>query len=132
MNELVVANRATEWLRSTRKKNCYLRPSFTAKRANRVFRKAFVATAHRPLLIAFCILRDGTEYRELGDNYFDQLHPERTRTRLVRRLERIGLDVSLSPRTEQSIPRPEPSSASPKRGRPCKCFERAIPCKHGI
>jgi len=31
MNELLVANRATEWLRSTRKKNCYLRAFFYRK-----------------------------------------------------------------------------------------------------
>jgi hypothetical protein len=30
----------------------------------------FVATAHRLLIIAFCVLRDGGDYRELGDNYF--------------------------------------------------------------
>jgi transposase len=135
------SRKGNRWLRralcdaawaATRKKNCYLRAFFYRKAGKQGIRKAIVATAHRLLLIAFCILRDGTQYRELGDNYFDQLHPERTRNRLVRRLERMGLEVSLSPRTEQSIPRPEPSANSRKRGRPCKCIERAIPCKHGI
>jgi hypothetical protein len=115
---------------ATRKKNCYLRAFFYRKAGKQGIRKAIVATAHRLLLIAFCILRDGTQYRELGDNYFDQLHPERTRNRLVRRLERMGLQVSLTPRSEQPSLSVRPTPQLRKRGRPCKCLERAIPCKH--
>ena len=113
---------------ATRKKNSYLAAFFYRKAGKHGLRKAIVATAHRLLIIAFCILRDGTEYRELGDNYFDRLHPERTRNRLVRRLQRLGLDVFLQPRNESQIP-PSPPTIR-KRGRPCKCTERAIPCKH--
>jgi hypothetical protein len=41
------------------------------------------------LLIAFYILRDGTVCHEEGGNYFDQLNPERTKRKLMARLERI-------------------------------------------
>jgi len=120
---------------ATRKKNCYLRAYFFRKSGKHGIRKAIVATAHRLLLIAFCILRDGTEYRELGDNYFDKLHPERTRNRLVRRLEKMGLEVFLKPRADQADSPPATPTTPPgtikKRGRPCKCAERATPCKHG-
>src|SRR5580692_1558362 len=85
---------------ATRKRNSYLAAFFYRKAGKHGLRKAIVATAHRLLIIAFCILRDGGEYRELGDNYFDRLHPERTRNRLVRRLQRLGLDVFLQPRVE--------------------------------
>jgi hypothetical protein len=44
------------------------------------FRKAIVATEHRLFVIAFCILRDRTVYRERGGDYFDLLRPERTAT----------------------------------------------------
>lgn len=111
---------------ATRKKNCYLAAFFYRKAGKHGIRKAIVATAHRLLVIAFCILRDGTEYREVGGDYFDRLHPERTRNRLVRRLQRLGLDVILQPKTDT----PEPPITQPRRGRPCKCSERAIPCKH--
>jgi transposase len=114
---------------ATRKNNCYLAAFFYRKAGKHGIRKAIVATAHRLLLIAFCVLRDGTEYQELGDSYFDRLHPERTRNRLVRRLQRLGLDVILQPRAAS----PDPPQLPPiigKRGRPCKCAERAIPCKH--
>jgi hypothetical protein len=49
-------------------------------------------------VIAYHILLDGSEYRELGGTYYDQLHPERTRNRLVRRLERMGLEVHVTPK----------------------------------
>lgn len=112
---------------ASRRKNCYLAAFFYRKAGKHGIRKAIVATAHRLLIIAFCMLRDGTEYIELGGNYFDRLHPDRTRNRLVRRLQRLGLDVILQPRKESELPSPP---ASKKRGRPCKCSERAIPCKH--
>jgi transposase len=114
---------------ATRKKNSYLAAFFYRKAGKHGIRKAIVATAHRLLTIAFCMLRDHTDYRELGDNYFDRMHPERTRNRLVRRLQRLGLQVSLQPATHL----PETIDSSPvvkKRGRPCKCAERLIPCKH--
>ena len=48
-------------------------------------------------MIAYSILKTGTVYQELGGDYFDQLHPDRTARRLVRRLERLGLQVTLAP-----------------------------------
>ena len=99
---------------------------FYRKAGKHGIRKAIVATAQRLLIIAFCVLRDGSQYRELGDDYFDRLHPERTRNRLVRRLQRLGLDVFLHPAT----PLTTPALPVKKRGRPCKCAQRAIPCKH--
>jgi len=113
---------------ATRKKNCYLAAFFYRKAGKHGIRKAIVATAHHLLLIAFCMLRDGTPYREMGGDYFDQLHPQRTRNRLVRRLQRLGLDVILQPRPDQ--PAVSPSAPTRKRGRPCKCAERGSPCIH--
>ena len=48
---------------------------------------------------AWAVLRDETQYLERGGEYFDQLHPERARNRLLKRLERLAWDVSLIPRT---------------------------------
>lgn len=61
-------------------------------------KKAAVAVAHRILTVAYCMIRDGSRYREQGADYFDRLHPERTRNRLVQRLDRLGFDVSLTPK----------------------------------
>jgi len=115
---------------ATRKKNCFLAAFFYRKAGKHGIRKAIVALAHRILIIAFCMLRDGTTYQEAGGDYFDRLNPDRTRTRLVRRLQRLGLDVILKPRIDSQEPAAGPPQR-PRRGRPCKCFERAIPCIHG-
>ena len=40
----------------------------------------------------------GTTYRELGADYFDRLNSERLKRNLVRRLEGLGLDVTLKPK----------------------------------
>jgi transposase len=114
---------------ATRQKNCYLAAFFYRKAGKHGIRKAIVATAHRILVIAFCMLRDQTNYREVGGDYFDQINPARTRDRLVRRLQRLGLNVVLQPRTEQTAVTVSPGSRK-KRGRPCKCAERLIPCIH--
>jgi len=122
---------------ATRQKNCYLAAFFYRNAGKHGIRKAIVATAHRLLVIAFCMLRDGTEYREIGGDYFDQLHPERTRNRLVRRLQRLGHDVVLQPKSDaqpSSAERSSPALDQPvsrrRRGRPCLCAQRNIPCIH--
>ena len=61
-------------------------------------KKAAVAVAHRLLTVAYCMIRDGSVYREQGADYFDRLQPDRTRNNLVRRLERLGFAVQLSAR----------------------------------
>jgi hypothetical protein len=77
------------------------------------------------------IIRDNTDYREYGGDYYDRRQPERTVKRLTQRSARIGYDVVLTPRTEaaMTVNPPEPSDCR-KRGRPCKCAERGITCLH--
>ena len=89
---------------ASRKKSSYLTALFFRQAARHGRKKAAVATAHQILMIAYHILRDGTVYRELGGNYFDTLHPERTQKRLVARLERLGFQVSVRPRSADSNP----------------------------
>jgi transposase len=115
---------------ASRKKDCYLAAFFYRHAAKQGVRKAIVSLAHRILVIAFCLLRDGAEYREAGGDYFDQLNPVRTRNRLIRRLHRLGVEVTLTPRPDlPPVPPPTPSIHR-KRGRPCKCAERLIHCIH--
>ena len=82
---------------SSRCKKGYLRALFYRIKARRGWSKAVVAVGHKILVIAFHMLRSGTPYRDLGDDYFDRLNPVRTTRRLVQRLERLGLRVELSP-----------------------------------
>jgi hypothetical protein len=141
---------------ASRKKDCFLNAFFQRHKANSGVQKAIVATAHRLLVIAYCILRDGTTYQERGGDFYDQLNAARTRQRLVERLRRTVVQVTISSLASspvppalasQTLPEAPPTqqlassegdqptaTASPvakrKRGRPCKCAERQIPCIH--
>lgn len=87
----------TAWVISHTKDN-YLTALFYRLAGRIGIKKATLAVAHQVLRIVFHIIRDGAVYRELGGNYFDRLHPERTTKRLVRRLEQLGHQVSLQPK----------------------------------
>jgi transposase len=56
-----------------------------------------IAVAHALLVIMFHMLKRGTNYQELGPDYFDRLNPTRLTRSLVRRLERLGHTVILQP-----------------------------------
>jgi transposase len=71
-------------------------------------KKAAIAVAHRILNLAYCMIRDGSTYREQGADYFDRLHPERTKKRLLARLQQLGFDVELRPR---SVSKAEPETS---------------------
>jgi transposase len=72
--------------RITRKRTFLTAVFFRVSRRAGV-KKAAVAVAHRIIVIAYCMIRDGSPYREQGGDYFDRLHPERTQNQLRRRLE---------------------------------------------
>jgi transposase len=61
-------------------------------------KKAAVAVAHRILIVIYSLILSGSAYREQGVDYFDRLHPDRTRNRLMARLERLGFVVRLEPK----------------------------------
>jgi transposase len=78
-------------------KQGYLRAFFHRVKARRGWGKAVFAVAHKILVFAYNILKTGAPYQDLGSDYFDRLHPERTAKRLLQRLERLGLNVVVTP-----------------------------------
>ncbi len=171
------------------KKDCFLTALFLRIASRRGVTRAAMAVAHRVLVIAYYVIRDGSEYHELGGDHYDRKNPERTARRLTQRLEHIGYQVTLTPatratlapaskpirngttrwgkpshqggRTQLRIPGPiampevcgkcaarnmpcihdpsERKSATVRAtqtpgkrppGRPCKCVERGLVCKH--
>ena len=78
-------------------KEGYLRAFFYRVKARRGWGRTIVAVGHKILVIAYCILKTGHPYTELGGDYFDQLHPERVAQRLVHRLQQLGLNVIVAP-----------------------------------
>jgi transposase len=59
--------------------------------------RAMLAVAHSLLVSIYYMLRDQVPYRELGPDYFDQLHTQRLERPYVRRLEALGFQVALTP-----------------------------------
>lgn len=58
-------------------------------------KKALVAVAHSLLVIVYHVLDRRAEYRELGGDYFDRRQHQTQQQRLIKRLERMGLRVTV-------------------------------------
>ena len=82
---------------ASRTKENYLTAQFRRLAARRGKKRAAIAVAHSILVIAYHMLRNGTEYRELGGDYFDNRNKEHLQRNLVKRLEGLGLTVKLEP-----------------------------------
>jgi transposase len=97
-----------------RKKDCYLTALFRRVSVKGGRKKAALAVAHRMLIIAWHIIRDGTVYEELGGNHYDRLHPDRSARRLIKRLEQIGFQVTVTKALPESAPTADPAVPVPK------------------
>ncbi|MEW5961063.1 MAG: IS110 family transposase [Chloroflexota bacterium] len=82
---------------AARTKDTYLSAQYH-RLARRIGRnKAIMAVAHSILVIAYHLIQRQEPYRELGGDYFDKRRPAATAKHLVKRLEKLGYQVSLQP-----------------------------------
>jgi transposase len=127
-------------------KNTYLSAFYRRMQVRKGPQKAVLALAHHMITVVFNVLSRGEEYVELGGNYFDQQNKPKVVSRMVARLKKLGYEVTLSPLAAEetvedamvelvasSVETATEAMPVPKRkrGRPCKCIERGIICKHG-
>lgn len=98
--------RGGRWLKTTlvqaawaavRVKGSYLQAQFHRLRSRRGAKKAIMAVAASMLTAIWYMLRNGTEWRELGAAYFDRADAKKSATRLIRRLQQIGYAVQITP-----------------------------------
>jgi transposase len=98
--------KGSPWLRSalveaahaaSRCKDCYLSAQYQRLAIRRGGKKATIAVGHSLLVIVYHVLAEGKEYQELGGNYFDEWDRLAVQKRLVRRLEKLGYEVTLAP-----------------------------------
>lgn len=83
---------------ASRSKDSYLGAQYRRLVARRGKKRALLAVAHSMLVIIYHLLKEDLEYHELGADYFDRLAPERLQRHLVKRLEKLGYQVVLTPR----------------------------------
>jgi transposase len=67
-------------------------------------KRAIVDVGHTILVIVFHMLKKQPPYRDLGADYFDRRNAEQLKRSLVRRLERLGVQVSIV----STAPAPQP------------------------
>jgi transposase len=80
---------------TTLKKNCYLSSQYFRLHKRLGRKKALVAVAHSLLVIIFHVLQRDQTYTELGGDYFDRHHVEQQREYYLRRLQMLGLKVTV-------------------------------------
>jgi transposase len=83
-------------------KNAYLSAQYHRLAFRRGKKRAAVALAHTLLIIVYHLLAQEEKYQDLGGTYFDELDREKKEQRLVRQLEKLGFEVSLTPAVSQA------------------------------
>jgi len=58
--------------------------------------RAAVAIGHKILVAAYRMLATGSDYKDLGEGYLDQLNSHRTVGNMVRRIREMGYDIQIS------------------------------------
>ena len=101
--------KGSKWLRATltesalaaaRTKNSYLAAQYQRLRGRRGHSKAVMAVSHSILTAAWHMLQTGELYNDLGSDYFTRQNPDRLTRRLIRQLEALGHQVTLTPNNE--------------------------------
>jgi transposase len=94
------------WLKTTliqcawaasRAKGSYLQAQYLRIRSRRGAKKAVGAVAASILTTAYHMLKNGTLYKDLGANHFDNRDKGKQALRLVNRLQNLGFAVQISP-----------------------------------
>ena len=97
--------RANPWLKSAlveaawasvRTRDTYLSAQYRRIAARRGKKRAIIAVAHSILVIIYHMLRDGTRHSDLGGQYFEERNHQAIVRYTVRRLNRLGYDVTLA------------------------------------
>lgn len=82
---------------ASRAKDTYLKDKYWRLRARRGPGRAALAIAHRILVAAYHMLANAADYRDLGAGHLDKISAKALKNGLVKRLERLGYQVTLQP-----------------------------------
>ena len=103
--------KGNRWLRSAlsqsawsaaRKKNSYFQAQYRRLAGRRGKKRAIVAVAHSLLTIIYHMLKNGSDYRELGCDYLDKLNAHRLLPHLLKRIKDMGYQVTLQEAAQEA------------------------------
>jgi len=80
---------------ATHTKQTYLAAQYRRLVKPKGKKRALVAVGHSLLIIAYHLLARRASYQELGGDYFERRNVEVQRTRLIRKLEALGVKVTI-------------------------------------
>ena len=95
--------KGSKWLRTTlveaaraatHTKNTYLSSQYHRLVKRRGDKKAIVAVAHSILVITYHLIKNKTEYQDLGADFFDHRNSEKLARRYLYGLQSLGYDTS--------------------------------------
>jgi transposase len=81
---------------ASRAKGTFLKEKFFRLKARRGHLRAAVAIGHKILTAAYMMLSKGVDYQDLGAAFLDKVDAKRVTGNLVRRLQRLGYEVTLA------------------------------------
>jgi transposase len=84
---------------ASRQKGSYYKDKYHRLKARRGRLRAAMAIAHKILIAAYHMLAGNVPFHELGNTFLDQQARQRTLRHLLHRLNHLGYDVMLQPRT---------------------------------
>jgi transposase len=82
---------------AAKKKNCYLSSMYRRLAGRRGKKRALIAVARTILQSSYFMMKRGTNYEDLGADYYDRRDPEGLARRLARRIEKLGFAVTVQP-----------------------------------
>lgn len=82
---------------AARSHKSYFAVQYNRLKTRRGTKRAAVAVAHSMLIVIYHLLRDGTVFQDLGAAFLDERQEQMVVRHSVRRLERLGYRVTLTP-----------------------------------
>jgi len=80
---------------ATRTKGTYLRSKYDSLVVRRGKKRALIAVGHKILIAVYFILKDKTEYKELGAEHLQEIRKEKQIKRYLKLLKELGTEVKI-------------------------------------
>ena len=82
---------------AARTKKSYFSALYHRLAGRRGKKRALMAVGHSLLVTGYHMITKQVDYKDLGNNYFDERNKEAVKRRMVKRLEQLGYQVELKP-----------------------------------